>query len=976
MRFNIMMGLLLVGTFAGAGAGRAEEAVLAPQAYRILATHCFECHGPDEGSRKAKLRLDTREGALAHRKGDAAIVPGAPSQSTVMIRVRSTDPDERMPPPENHKALTPYDLSVLEQWIQAGAPYEAHWAFVPPVRPALPESQLAPIDALVFARLAREGIAPSPHADKYTLVRRVYLDLIGLPPTPEEADAFVNDEAADAYARLVDRLLALPQYGERWARRWLDLARYADTNGYEKDRERSIWPYRDWVIQALNDDMPYDQFSIEQLAGDMLPEATVAQRVATGFHRNTMLNEEGGIDPLEYRFYAMVDRVATTGTIWMGLTVGCAQCHTHKYDPLAHSDYYNLMALLNNADEPDFAVTDAAFEQRLQAYEERLSVEEAQQLKSVDPDAFAAWVSAESEKAANWNNLKPVNMTSTLPHLDLEDEGVIFASGDFTKREMYTLGFDFTQQPMTVKSIRLEALPDERLPAGGPGRAYYEGRKGDFFLSEMTLRDAKGDFSFQAGSASYGKISVGNGQAKAENLFDGDGSTGWSTSGGEGQAHQVVLQLAEPRLLDGPIELELLFERHFVAGLGKFRVSACEVDAEAKSWSAEVESLLALGEPTEALKRAYLFHGDDRKEARKPLEALLKKRPGATQTMVMQERASELPRPTFRHHRGEYLSPQEAAVPAVPRIFPGLEGDADRLSFARWLVSERNPLAARVAVNRAWQAFFGRGLVPTLDDFGVQASPPLQADLLDWLACELVEQGWSLKTLHRQMVLSAVYQQASHHRVDLVDRDPYNDLLARGPRFRVDAEMLRDVMLTSCGVLTRKIGGPSVRPPQPASVMAMAYGGGAWAAAKGDDRYRRSLYTFSKRTAPFAAYAAFDAPSGEACIALRDRSNTPLQALTLFNDDMFVELARALGKEAAAQSDPGRFVFRRLLTRPPEPAEIERIQAFYVAQLARLNAGELDAKTLCKNDQATDVWAAWTLVVRAIMNLDETITKS
>ena len=971
MRIAIHPWILLAGlSLQGA---KAAEFELAPAAQRILVTHCFECHGPDETSRKAKLRLDTRAGATAERKGSRAIVPGDPGRSEVLVRVRTTDPDERMPPPEDHPPLSPADISLLEQWIRAGAAYDTHWAFVPPQRPKAPQPS---IDSFVAARLAKEGIRPAPPADKYTLVRRVYLDLVGLPPTPEEADAFVNDLSPGAYEELVDRLLDAPQYGERWARRWLDLARYADTNGYEKDRARSIWPYRDWVIKALNDDMPYDRFSIAQLAGDMLPGASPAHRVATGFHRNTMLNEEGGIDPLEYRFYAMVDRVATTGTIWMGLTVGCAQCHTHKYDPISHTDFYGMMALLNNTEEPDFSIADPAFDQRLAAHEAQVAKREAALMAALDPAAFKAWVKAASAEAVEWRVLKPVDMSSTRPHLALEADGVVFASGDFTKREVYTLRFDPGDTGLKLGALRLEALPDDRLPAKGPGRAYYEGRKGDFFLSEVGLKQGDKKVIFHSGSDSYGKISVGSGKAKAENLYDDNGSTGWSTSGREGRSNQVVLNPAKPVELRGPFTIELLFERHFVAGLGAFRLSAAPVEARAKPWSAEVEQLLARGEPVAALKRAYLYHAPATAAARKPLAALAKKRPVATQTMVMQERPPHLPRPTFRHHRGEYLQPREAVSPAVPHLFPRLEGEANRLSFARWLVSTRNPLAARVAVNRAWQAFFGRGLVPTPDDFGVQTPEPHYAELLDWLACEWVDQGWSLKKLHRQIVLSAVYRQSSGHRPGIAERDPYNDLLARGPRFRVEGEMVRDLMLKSCGVLTERQGGPSVRPPQPASVMAMAYGGGKWNASKGPDRYRRSLYTFSKRTAPFAAYTVFDAPTGETCIPRRDRSNTPLQALTLLNDEMFLEMARALGKQALARDDPAVYVFRRLLTRPPEPVELKKLQDYFQQQLKRLQAGELDAKAICKAPAATPEWAAWTLVVRVLMNLDEAITKA
>ena len=968
-----------------AGVGALHAASLERQARVILSDNCFECHGPDAEAREADLRLDTFEGATGELGGGVrAVVPGQPDRSELMRRVRTDDPDDLMPPPKAHPRLGAAEIETLAKWIAAGAKVERHWAFQPPLKPAPPTGRAKhPVDRFVDARLESEGLIANGPADPSAQLRRLYLDLIGLPPTPAEAEAFADDPSEARWAGIVERLLASPRYGERWARRWLDLARYADTNGYEKDRPRSIWPYRDWVVRAINDDMPYDRFSIEQLAGDMLPDATLSQRVATGFHRNTMLNEEGGIDPLEYRFYAMADRVATTGTIWFGLTLGCAQCHSHKYDPVSQREYYQIFALLNNTDEPDLAIADEAFVARLAAHEAETERLENELLEKIDAAAYETWRARAVSNAVAWRVLRPAAATSNLPRLEIQADGSVFASGDFTKRDEYMLRFDLKASDLPVTALRLEALPDPRLPAGGPGRAYYEGRQGDFFLSEVTGVYEGRSLKFGEAAASFGKISIGSGSADASNVLDGDGSTGWATAGREGEAHCLVLRLSEPIRDAGALEVTLLFERHFVAGLGRFRISATAADPmpRAHGWTAEDEASLASGAGDH--RRLFLRRAGAAAALRKPLEQHLARRPKATTTLVMQEWPEGMVRPTHRYHRGEYLNPREIVTPAVPGLFPPIDGPTNRLGFARWLVSERNPLAARVAVNRDWQAFFGTGLVKTLEDFGEQGDAPSHPELLDWLAVTLVEDGWSRKALHRRIVTSAAYRRSAAATPELTAVDPDNRWLARGPRFRVEAEMVRDIMLAATGVLSTKMGGPGVRPPQPASVTAMAYGRTPWKASTGEDRYRRSLYTFAKRTAPFAATVTFDGPSGETCQARRDRSNTPLQALTLLNDGMFVEMAQHVAAKAAADVAAGnasaeetaRDFHQRFLTRKPEPEELAALMDFRRRQLARLEAGELRANEICGGKEASAEQAAWTLVARALMNLDEAITK-
>ncbi|MEX2285764.1 MAG: PSD1 and planctomycete cytochrome C domain-containing protein [Planctomycetaceae bacterium] len=1011
VRFSASLCAMIV---VGLGASTARAGDGAPSYSRdvrpILASTCFKCHGPDEGARQAELRLDTPEGAAADRDGKRAIVPGNLESSELVRRITNADPAEKMPPSDSGKSLTAAQIDTLRRWVQSGGKYEKHWAFVPPSRPAVPAVKNTAwprneIDRFVLARLEAEGLGPSPEADRYALVRRVYLDLIGLPPTPEEADAFVADRDPQAYEMLVERLLASQHYGERWARPWLDLARYSDTNGYEKDRNRSIWPYRDWVIRALNADMPFDQFTIEQLAGDMLPGATLDQRSATGFHRNTMLNEEGGIDPLEFRFHAMVDRVATTGTVWLGLSLGCAQCHSHKYDPISHTDYYRVMGLLNNADEPDVNVPDPAVAQRRREIEEQIAGLEAALPQQFPPtagvgpiearrkqnfeSALARFIDAERARATAWTVLRPHEMKTNLPKLEVLADGSIYSTGDITKRDVFTLKLRMNEVAGPVTALRLEVLPDERLPGGGPGRAYYEGQKGDFFLSDVSAKVAGKPVAFHSASVSYGQIAIGSGDAKGQNVFDGDGSTGWSTAQREGQPHQLVLNFAQPLDAAAELELEMLFERHFAASLGRFRLSATSATTPpvAKDMPVEVEAALARDPATwsnaerSTVQRHFLNTAPELAEARKQIDQLQSQLPAYPTTMVFEARPADNPRHTVRYHRGEYLQPREEVSPGLPEFLAGSAGGpSDRLAFARWLVSEKDPLAARVTVNRAWQAFFGSGIVRSTGDFGTQAELPSHPELLDWLACEFVDGGWSLKKLHRMMVCSAAYRQSAHVSPELLARDPQNRLLARGPRVRVEAEIVRDLVLAASGLLSAKMGGPSVYPPQPDSVTALSYGEMKWDPSAGEDRYRRSLYTFSKRTAPFAAYLTFDAPTGENCVAARERSNTPLQALTLLNDEMFLEASRALAaRAAAAHSDSPQLcatsIFRRLLTRPPAESELADLLQFRDAQLSRLKSGELDAAAICKEQPPSPELAAWVMVARALMNLDETVTK-
>lgn len=922
----------------------------------ILSQHCFTCHGPDEGERQAELRLD---------------IPGDADFSEVAARILSTDPDVMMPPPAAKKELTSAKIETLNQWIASGAKYERHWAFIHPQQEVVVPKESHPVDFFVDRRLTQDGLVRSLQADPATLIRRVYLDLIGLPPTLQQADEFIADPSPQAYATIVDQLLSSPQYGERWARRWLDLARYADTNGYEKDRDRSIWPYRDWVIRAINDGMPFDQFTIAQLAGDMLPNATADQNVATGFHRNTMLNEEGGIDPLEFRYHAMTDRVATTGTTWLGLTTGCAQCHTHKYDPITHHDYFGMMAYLDNTEEPDYYVeSDASMSRwKMRRAEAELILRE---LPSHWPekvsdsarddtyiDAFTRWWGEEQPYIRSWQTIAPTSMTTNLPYLTQEADGVIFAAGDTSKHDVYTLQFAAGENQIT--SIRLEALPDERLPNHGPGMTYYEGPIGDFYLSEFSVEPAGADAPvvIQSASHTYAKNAFGKNRVAADLATDSDFQTGWSVNKRPGHRHVAVFDLAQPISAGVAFELRMHFGRHFGSSLGKFRLSVIDADApvQASMLESPLQNLtLEAAMDDLSVREAFLMQEPELASVANRVVQLRQTKPG-TPTLVMRERPSDHVRPTHRHHRGEYTQPRERVLPRLPEQLLGPEQKvpADRLEFARWLVSRDNPLTARVVVNRHWAAFFGTGLVSTLDDFGMQGESPSHPELLDYLAVNFMDNHWSMKKLHRLIVTSQAYQQSS----DVPIRDDHpaaRRLLQRFPRTRLEAEIIRDAALSVAELLHTKMYGPPVRPTQPAAAVSANYSKSTWTASKGADRFRRSVYTYQKRTAPFAMFTTFDASSGEACVAKRDTSNTPLQALTLMNDPMFLETAEAFGNRmAAAEGDVDRkitFGFRCLLTRIPTDIELRLLVEFY--------------------QQHSD----WTAVARTLLCLDESISKN
>jgi len=810
MRFPIVLAVLLMASLARA-AEPPGEVDFARDVKPLLAAHCTKCHGPDK--QENGLRLDGGTALLRGGDSGSPVAAGQPDESLLIKAVTGkSDVISKMPP--KGEPLTDQQIAILRRWIAAGAVAPAddssastvskHWAFQQPLLAPLPAVRnvawtSGPIDAFILARLEAAGLAPSAEAERPTLIRRAHLDLIGLPPTPAEVDDFLADRTPDAYERRVDRLLASPHYGERWGRHWLDMARYADSNGYTRDFGRQIWKYREWVIEAINRGQPFDQFTIEQIAGDMLPAATESQLVATGFHRNTLVNEEGGTDQEQFRVEAVVDRVSTTGSVFLGLTVGCARCHSHKYDPLSQAEFYQLFALLNNCEEPAIEVPS------------RLQIE----------------------------------------------------AGELAKRD------EIRQQ---IK--QLEERVEEQRP-----------------------------------------------QLEAQQ-----------------RAWEATVTPEQRARLPGPVQVafDMQFDKRDAANKKTIEDHFRQLDVARQAMP--------------LLQKIY---------------ELREVEPKIPTTMILRERSE--PRETFVHKRGDFLDPGPKVAGDVPAVLPPIAKSSEhpsRLDFARWLVAADNPLTPRVVMNRDWQKFFGRGLVETEDDFGTQGTPPTHPELLDWLAIEF-RRDWSTKRLHRRIATSSTYRQSSRVRTDLAAVDPQNKLLARQSRLRLDAEIVRDVALAASGQLTRRLGGPSVFPPQPEGVFDFTQDPKPWKAATGGDRYRRGMYTHFWRSSPYPMLLAFDAPSGNVTCTRRLRSNTPLQSLTLANDQAFFECAQAMAERVFGEAPPTnadrvRHAFRLCVARDPTPAEQQQLTALAAAELA------------ASPDQPG---AVWTRVCRVLLNLDETITR-
>jgi hypothetical protein len=1118
----------------------------------ILSNKCFRCHGPDEAERKGGsegLRLDTHAGATLDLGGYAAITPNKPEASAVMERVTSADPDLLMPPAKAGEKLTAAEVELLRRWIAEGARYAQHWSYEKPVRPRIPAVidvawPKNEVDRFVLARLEQEGLRPQVEADRYSLIRRVMLDLTGLPPTVEEVDAFVNDASPNAYEKLVDRILEKKSYGEHWARMWLDLARYADSAGYADDPPRKIWAYRDYVIRSFNDNKPFDRFTIEQLAGDLLPHPTAEPLIATAFHRNTLTNNEGGTSDEEYRNVAVVDRVNTTMAVWMGTSMACAQCHTHKYDPITQEEYFRFFALLNNtedADRTDESPLYSYFTEEQESQRTKLQAEIAAREKTLTtptPELLAAQAAWEATfpKSLTWQTPPPASVTARSGQAATVrgDGSVLVAKSAGT--DVYTVVLPRAAEKLAA--LRLEALPDDSLPGKGPGhatnfvvsrvtatvvppagqslaaryvRVERPGRQTYLMLAEVqALRGSEnvalqGEASqistgfegiakrahdgntngnyFEANSVSHtekvddpwweldlkssqpldrvvlwqrtdnaaagkltglrvklldekratvwegtlaeaagpshelsvtGQRTITFAAAQADHVQQGfepqhvidnkDVKTkGWAVAPHVGQPSTLTLVTKE--VVDLPADSQLSitieqlsqFENHT---LGAFRLSVSD-DARANLVATTPANIVAAlnvaaaeRSPEQAKTLLEYFAGTISAELKDTRDQLaeLRKQVAAIQPVtvpVLRELAGNARRKTQLQHRGNFMDLGQEVAPGVPQaLYPAAkEMPADRLALAQWLVDPSNPLTPRVIANRYWEQVFGIGLVRTSEEFGSQGELPSHPELLDYLATELPATGWDIKRFLKLLVTSAAYRQSSKVSPELYERDPDNRLLARGPRFRLSAEMIRDQALAASGLLSIKMYGPSVKPPRPASGLSAAFGGGLdWQTSGGEDKFRRGLYTEWRRTSPYPSMATFDAPNREVCTIRRNLTNTPLQALVTLNDPVYVEAAQALGRLMAVHPGtlPERltFGFRRCVARPPTEQELARLVQLHEEAKLELAKDATRAQALAENPigsapagaDLTDL-AAWTVVSNVLLNLDEVLMK-
>ena len=1005
-----------VASMALVGPVRAEPPVdFNRQVRPILSENCFACHGPDSKKRKADLRLDVKEGAFGQAKtGNPVVAPGKPADSELIARVTATDPAHRMPPQKTGKHLTDQQIDLLRRWVEQGAAWSNHWAFTPPKRPAVPAVKDAswvrnPIDAFVLARLEAEGLRPSPEADKTTLIRRVTLDLTGLPPTPEEVDAFLADSSPNAYEKVVDRLLASPHYGERMAMQWLDGARYADSNGYQADYERFMWPWRDWVIDAYNKNMPFDEFTVEQIAGDLLPNATLDQKIATGFHRNHRINTEGGIIAEEWRVETVIDRVEATSSVWLGLTMGCARCHDHKYDPISQKEFYQVFAFFNNVAESGVGAeqpvnhppivkaprpSDREKLQALQKAVDEAAGEKDRRLAALQPEWEKA---ARQEKpGASWVVVNPKEVQSAGgATMTVQKDGTVTVAGKNPERDTYTITLYETLREITA--LRLEALPDDALAAKGPGRS----ANGNIVLTDVRVQAAGQDVKLAAASADYSQPDYPVAAA-----IDGDPKTGWAVYPQVGVRHAAVFSFEKPIQAEQPVQLtvKLDFQSQFAQHqLGAFRLSLTDSKAPHESGGIPPAIVALVQTPadkrTDAQKKelADYFraaHAGDLGDADAKFKAAVKAKDDFEAAIPTVMVMAELPQPrdAFVLIRGQYDNHGDKVTAGLPAALPPMPEGApmNRLGLARWIVDPNNPLTARVAVNRTWEKLFGVGIVKSGENFGSQGEPPSHPELLDWLATEFVRLGWDMKAIQKTMVMSAAYQQASKATPELLERDPENRLLARGPRFRLQAEAVRDNALAISGLLVDKVGGPSVRPYQPQGVWDETNVYGNLRNYKHDDGeglYRRSMYTIWKRTAAPPTMLLFDSPSREVCAVKRSRTDTPLQALALLNEVTFVEASRVLAERmlhegGVTPEERIAYGFRRAVARRPNQAEMKVLADGLQRRLAKYQHDPEAARKLlavgdAKSDPKLDPaeLAAYTMTASAILNLDETITR-
>jgi hypothetical protein len=988
----------------------------------ILSDTCFACHGPDAGTVKGGLRLDLAEAALAGGETEGpAVVPGKPDESALLKRVLSHDLDDQMPPSDSAKPrLTEAQVAVLRRWIAEGAVYQGHWAFSPPVRPAVPGLSThagraaGPIDAFILSRLEKEGLELAPEADRATLVRRVTLDLTGLPPTPDEVRAFIDDASPNAWEKVIDRLLSSPHYGEMMAIPWLDMARFADSNGYQTDSSRYMWPWRDWVIRAFNDNLPFDRFTVEQLAGDLLPDPTRDQLVASGFNRNHRLNGEGGLIQAEWFVETVIDRVETTGSAWMALTLNCCRCHDHKYDPVSQKEFYSLYAYFNSVEESGILEGDARNTAPVITLPAPGQEEELAELKATASRGAAAVQTLEAGFAAGqaaweaqflatatappaWVPARPTAMTSANGSvLALEADTVFAGGGPQPDTDVYTL----TLAPISAvtTALRIELLPDDRLPSQGPGRH----PNGNPILSEITIST-----SSQSGAppqpATIARVAATFDQDGWESAkaIDGNPGTGWAIFPNVGRAQSAIFVLAEPLLAASVQEIQVTLSQQYGSGatIGKFRLALTDSAAPTALPEAVASALRKpAGERSKEEANALATYRRQQSPelvtataaADRAARSVREMEGRLPTTMVMKELAQ--PRESRVLMRGEYDKPGDPVPRQLPAFLPPMpEGEPNnRLGFARWLVSGNHPLTARVWVNRAWEKFFGTGLCRTSENFGSQSEWPSHPELLDWLATEFVRLGWDMKAMQKQIVMSATYRQSARITPELLGRDPENRLLARGPRFRLKGELIRDQALAVSGLLRRQLGGPSVRPYMPDGVWdeTSRYGDlRGYKPETGDGLYRRTMYTIWKRSAGPPTLALFDGPNRDVCTVKRSRTNTPTQALALLNEITFVEAARVfagriLTEGGSSAEDRFTWAMQQVVARPPTARELQVLTAGLAARRASFEAEPEKAtkllgfgETRSPDSLPPAELAAWTLMANVLMNLDEFVTR-
>ncbi|MCA8988579.1 MAG: DUF1553 domain-containing protein [Planctomycetaceae bacterium] len=1113
----------------------------------ILSNTCFHCHGPDEKERQGGLRLDTTAGVFGETdSGKPALVAGKPDESELLRRILSTDDSERMPPPESGMKVDEKSRELIRRWIQEGANYSGHWSYSRIVRPALPQVQHAdwprnPIDNFILSRLEKAGLAPQQEADRELLLRRVSLDLIGLPPTPEQVREFVTDDSPNAYEKVVDRLLASPHFGEHWARMWLDLARYADSAGYADDPPRTIWAFRDYVIKSLNENKPFDQFTIEQLAGDLLPDPTDQQLIATAFHRNTLTNNEGGTNDEEFRNAAVIDRVNTTFAVWMGTTMACAQCHTHKYDPISQQEYFEVFAILNNSEDADRRdesplleyFTDEQKQQRIDWEQEKTEL--AGILGTSTPELLAEsteWVrkysqpldasvltpetietESKSETAIGNDGMATVSSEADTELYRVQLSGPAESAGqkiygiqletypgagpaqNFVITDLSATIQKRTEQGLKARYVRFELAGKEKMVSlaevevfsggkniarsgkasqsttdfGGNAELAIDGNPdGEYHKTKSTTHTAVSEnpwweldlLSVQSlDELVYWNRTDGNLQSRLDGVkislldekretvwsetiakapqkeqrialsssrsipiqsafadFEQSGflashvldekdphKTGWAVGGQIDQPHTLRLISRKPFSI-GPDETLLLTiaqkSQHAKHLLRQFRVAVLtdSRSPELARYPQPVQQALSTSESertdahNSSLTSYYIASvapslAKERKRLAEVEKSLAGLKP-ATTVPIMRELAQDKQRETHIQIRGNFMVTGDRVEPGLPEVF-GVEhpDHPTRLDLAHWLISPENPLTPRVIANRYWEKLFGIGLVSSSEEFGSQGDLPTHPQLLDWLAAEILELKWNTKAMIKLLVMSAAYRQTSQVTPELLEQDPQNRLISRGPRFRLSAEMVRDQALFVSGLLSEKLYGAPVKPPQPNIGLSAAFGGGIdWQTSQGEDRYRRGLYTTWRRSNPYPSMAAFDAPNRETCTIRRDRTNTPLQAFVTLNDPVFIEAAQALGRRMA--DAPGTLEekialgIRTTVSRTPAPQEVERLVNLFETVQARYASSPEEARQLATDplgplpenaDPAT--YAAWTLVGNVLLNLDEMLMK-